>query len=546
MNLLQFMKRLHLFFAFLLLVCPHAIAQKESYTFDDLYRLALESALESKNEEALLYLSKAKTLNPTSSDVYAMSGSISFGLIKELWDKQLVSRDSIVQMIPECLSDLNNSILYWNNESSCSLSLLLYNRADFYAFIGHYQNSYNDIQEAYRSLQKDEYDVAIDVLLARAEYYEALEEEKKYQADMNEALEYCKKGIKSDPKKPDYYSKRMNIYYRLGNYKLLIESIIDGLVKFPIEQYEEIDGYEKALMSDIAYCKKLIDKKLKKDPNNPAWLYIQALISFYNRDYVLALQQYDAMINKVGPAYRLYHAKFLCYHDTRCYDKGMAVLEKMEQLYDSIDVDDTFYKMQLHVMKGEHEKVVEIADYLLNTFGYNAGVLLNRAYSYQAMNQDAKAMVDLNTVIANEPTNVRAYLRRSRLHRKYGATEMAKLDDEMVLKYDTICDGSSVRHYSLYFLGQEDEAIKWVDDIVEGSPKSISCHYDRACLMSLMGKTDEALKSLRLAMELGFGDFVHLMHDEDLNNLRQLPEFIELVSKYQQVHDDFCSELVAP
>jgi hypothetical protein len=64
--------------------------------------------------------------------------------------------------------------------------------------------------------------------------------------------------------------------------------------------------------------------------------------------------------------------------------------------------------------------------------------------------------------------------------------------------------------------------------------------------MSLMGKTDEALKSLRLAMELGFGDFVHLMHDEDLNNLRQLPEFIELVSKYQQVHDDFCSELVAP
>ena len=47
-------------------------------------------------------------------------------------------------------------------------------------------------------------------------------------------------------------------------------------------------------------------------------------------------------------------------------------------------------------------------------------------------------------------------------------------------------------------------------------------------------------------MELGFGDFDHLMHDEDLNNLRQLPEFIELVAKYQQVHDDFCSELVAP
>ena len=536
---------------FLLLVCLTSLlsslwAQEETYTATDLYNLAGECVKVGNYDDAISYLSDAKKLDPMSSDIYALSSAIMGDYIVQEIAKGKASNDTILSLIPYCLSDMNNAIQFWTNKADRSLSVLYFTRGFFLKKLGYYEKAFADLNVAHENLKKDEYKLAIDVLRHRAEIFKASGYATNYQLDMSEAITYCKRGTKNDPTDVYYYDTRANIEHRMGFDKLMIETIFNRLEKIPVKDYDEIDGYEKALILDIAYCKKLVDKKLKKDPNNPAWLYIQALISFYSRDYVLALQQYDAMINKVGPAYRLYHAKFLCYHDTRCYDKGMAVLEKMEQLYDSIDVDDTYYKMQLHAIKGEHEKVVEIADKLIDTYGYNANVLLNRAYSYQAMNQDAKAMIDLNTVIANEPTHAQAYLKRTRLHRKYGALEMAKLDDEMVLKYDTICDASSVRHYSLFFLGQEEEAIKWVDGIVAGSPKSIGRHYDRACLMSLMGKTDEALKSLRTAMELGFGDFDHLMHDEDLNNLRQLPEFIELVAKYQQVHDDFCSKLVDP
>lgn len=535
---------------FLLLACfvPvwSSLWAEDAYTAADLYHLAQECVEIGNYDDAISYLSDAKKMDPMSSDIYALSSAIMGDYIVQEIARGKASNDTILSLIPYCLSDMNNAIQFWTNKADRSLSVLYFTRGFFLKKLGYYEKAFADLNVAHENLKKDEYKLAIDVLRHRAEIFKASGYGTNFQLDMSEAITYCKRGTKNDPTDVYYYDTRANIEHSMGFDKLMIETIFNRLEKIPVKDYEEIDGYEKALRLDMAYCKKLVDKKLKKDPNNPAWLYIQALISFYNRDYVLALQQYDAMINKVGPAYRLYHAKFLCYHDTRCYDKGMAVLEKMEQLYDSIDVDDTYYKMQLHAIKGEHEKVVEIADKLIDTYGYNANVLLNRAYSYQAMNQDAKAMVDLNTVIANEPTHAQAYLKRTRLHRKYGALEMAKLDDEMVLKYDTICDASSVRHYSLFFLGQEEEAIKWVDGIVAGSPKSIGRHYDRACLMSLMGKTGEALKSLRTAMELGFGDFDHLMHDEDLNNLRQLPEFIELVAKYQQVHDDFCSELVAP
>ncbi len=539
-------KKVCLLLVALLPLCASLCAQDEAYTAADLYKLAGECVKVGNYDDAISYLSDAKKLDPMSSDVYALSGAIMGDYIVQEIARGKASNDTILSLIPYCLSDMNNAIQFWTNKADRSLSLLYFTRGFFLKKLGYYEKAFADLNVAHENLKKDEYKLAIDVLRHRAEIFKASGYGTNFQLDMSEAITYCKRGTKNDPTDVYYYDTRANIEHSMGFDKLMIETIFNRLEKIPVKDYEEIDGYEKALRLDMAYCKKLVDKKLKKDPNNPAWLYIQALISFYNRDYVLALQQYDAMINKVGPAYRLYHAKFLCYHDTRCYDKGMAVLEKMEQLYDSIDVDDTFFKMQFHSIKGEHEKVLDIANSLLDKLGYNSYVLIDRAYSYKALGQDAKAMVDLNTVIAHEPTNVQAYLRRSRLHRKYGAPEMAKLDDEMVLKYDTVCDESSVRHYSLYFLGQEDEAIKWVDGIVAGSPKDVRCIYDRACLMSLMGKTDEALKSLRLAMELGFGDFAHLMHDEDLNNLRQLPEFIELVSKYQQVHDDFCSELVAP
>ena len=57
-------------------------------------------------------------------------------------------------------------------------------------------------------------------------------------------------------------------------------------------------------------------------------------------------------------------------------------------------------------------------------------------------------------------------------------------------------------------------------------------HYNLACSYALMNKKDEAFKSLERAIELGYGDMVHLKKDSDLKNLHDDPRFATLIDKF--------------
>ena len=62
-------------------------------------------------------------------------------------------------------------------------------------------------------------------------------------------------------------------------------------------------------------------------------------------------------------------------------------------------------------------------------------------------------------------------------------------------------------------------------------PGEPTFHYNLACSLSLIGKLDEALSSLRTAIERGYDDWEHLARDEDLEQLRKLEAFDRLVAE---------------
>ena len=176
---------------------------------------------------------------------------------------------------------------------------------------------------------------------------------------------------------------------------------------------------------------------------------------------------------------------------------------------------------------------------------YQKEILYTRASAYRRLGQDAKAMVDLNTILQSDSTYTYALLSRAKIHLKYGALDMAKADAMRVLQVDTVCDGNSVRHYALFIMDREQEAIDWVNS-VQTTDVSRDRYYDAACLFSMMGKTEEALQQLEKALEAGYAYFNHVMRDNDLDNIRQLPQFMPLVEKYKQKHDEKCSQLIEP
>ena len=125
------------------------------------------------------------------------------------------------------------------------------------------------------------------------------------------------------------------------------------------------------------------------------------------------------------------------------------------------------------------------------------------------------------------------YLSRADLLSQNGDYEAAERDYEKVLEIDTDPDDGSCRQYALWGLGREEEALEWMDKIIENNPNDNGVYYDKACLFTRMQRPDEAIKALEEAFKKGFRRFAHLEHDDDMDSLRNLPEYKALIREYK-------------
>ena len=57
--------------------------------------------------------------------------------------------------------------------------------------------------------------------------------------------------------------------------------------------------------------------------------------------------------------------------------------------------------------------------------------------------------------------------------------------------------------------------------------------YDKSCLLARMGRLDESVAALRKAFENGYRSFAHIEHDDDLDAIRERPEFKHLIEEYK-------------
>lgn len=85
----------------------------------------------------------------------------------------------------------------------------------------------------------------------------------------------------------------------------------------------------------------------------------------------------------------------------------------------------------------------------------------------------------------------------------------------------------------------EDEALAWMQKIIDEDPSDAGNWYDFSCLYTRMIRIEDAMKALEKAFELGYRNFGHLEYDYDMDRLRNLPRYKELVTKYRAIHEEF-------
>ena len=69
--------------------------------------------------------------------------------------------------------------------------------------------------------------------------------------------------------------------------------------------------------------------------------------------------------------------------------------------------------------------------------------------------------------------------------------------------------------------------------LVQLRPRDPLAHYNLACSYALLNRPDHALRTLRLAIELGYRDFRYMREDHDLDSIRHDPRFRQLLREYE-------------
>lgn len=464
------------------------------------------------------------------------------------------------------------------------------------AYVRSYQEEYGRaltaVDKAFKNIPKKDKEYRTFVFLTRAEIYRQLG-----QGDL--AIKDCNSLLKEQPDNFDAYERRAQLYYEQGEYDLSDKDCrklisldqgnvtgymgvgcsanaqhryndaiaqFDYVVKlepdfssgysfraesyFGLKKWDEaiddviralsIDGDDKAfyLMQALADSSRTsLVAKLKvqsaRQPHNGSWDYCIGAVYERTRDYKNAIEYYSKSQEKdlsSVTASRISN----CYSEMGLYDMAL------EQIDIAMSLDSTYYgyimaKADLLYEIGDVSSAVEHLDrYVSHYPDYYGGYYRRGWYKDNSRDIDG-AIEDYTMSIVLSPDFAYAHLGRGDMYLLKGDTSAAKADYEKVVELDTIPGSNSCAQYAFWGLGQKEQAVDFMNRIIQSDSANAGNYYDAACLYSRMGELDQAMHYIEIALEKGFRRFAHIQQDDDLNPIKEMPRFKELIQEYTQM-----------
>ena len=168
-----------------------------------------------------------------------------------------------------------------------------------------------------------------------------------------------------------------------------------------------------------------------------------------------------------------------------------------------------------------------------------------RGFAYIPLGENQKAIDDFNAVIEKEaPQAVVAYRYRAIAHARLGHKDQARADLE---KFQKSMSGESISLYLALIVAAElgagtDQALEALEAALKKQPQDSVLHWNAACAYSQASHavarkdqakskslSERAIHLLQTAVQNGYSDYNHMQEDADLDPIRGLPAFIEIM-----------------
>ena len=525
---------------FCMLLCTFSLHAKKEQKLPDSYAFnrGVEAYQEGKNQDALDWFNKEISDNPNNGYAYIYISALRFG--NEEYGKALSAINQALKKLPKKDTEYNaiaygtRGMIYFTLEDTIS-GLKDYDMAiklepenskhyDRRAQIFFEQKKY-DLADA-------DYDQMIRIDPGDVMGYMGLGRNLKEQELYDEAIEKFNYVIKMEPDYDSGYSFRAECNLKQKKYSEAIDDLIKAL---------SISGDRKAYFllvtideAALPLVKAKLQVQANKEPNEAAWPHYIGIVLEHNNREKEAISFYEqAQSRDANPLFLERIAN--CYFSLGDYNSALDYINRAINM-DSNDYDLILTKGNIYNEMGKYaEAIAELDKYIErypdHYFGY-----YRRGWFKDEANDIDGAIDDYTMSITLEPRYAYAYCGRGRFYNEQGKTDLAKLDFEKVIELDTVPDpGTSCAHYAYFFLGQKEKAEQFMYKLIETNEDRAGTFYDAACLYSIMGEPDKAIDYLSKAFDLGYRRIAHIYADHDLDNIRNLPEFMKLMEKYAPI-----------
>ena len=382
-------------------------------------------------------------------------------------------------------------------------------------------NKYDESDAVYRQMVKeDETDQAAMTGLARnmiqredyAGAVRMLDASQKYGDDYSET-----------------YRFRSEAYDKMGETDKAID---DALLWFEKDEDAYDSAIIKLMMKHRTYAIAKAKTSMKSSDSKDAWRVL--LLSIYEEagEYENAIKEYDALEEDYGKDEFIYAHRADCYNKLGLTDMALSEIEKAIEL--EADYSNICSKGGILRTAGRYAEAIEVFDQAIEVDPLYAFAYYAKGWCHELSGDDDKAMECYDLGIDLDKEYAYIYLMRGQIHLKRGDKIKAEEDFNTVLQLDTVVTDGSCRQYALHFLGRDDEADEWMQKLIDDEPYDMGHYYDKACLYSRMGRTDEAVKALETALEMGYCAFPHIENDDDMDAIRGRDDFRALIVKYKE------------
>lgn len=265
-----------------------------------------------------------------------------------------------------------------------------------------------------------------------------------------------------------------------------------------------------------------------------------------SEDYMREQRYVDAIhiFNKMEECYG--HSDRLCFERAEAY-KNLGIYDRaIEDIKAGMGKDQESYGLILlgdcYRLAGQYDDAINEFTKAIRMSPGDFFPYYRRGWCFELKGDKTKAMADYNRAIKKCDMYAYSYLMRGELLLGQGKVDDANKDFERVLELDQRCKDGTCRQYALHFLGRDDEAEEWMNQLISLEPDNCGHYYDQACLYARMGKLSLSIGALRKAFEKGYRSFAHVENDDDLDPIKENKEFIEMIGQYKSQHETYLRE----